>query len=175
MRDWQPVTSNDIVDDVLARYANELGAHAEVYRNHVLRAFNYHLIVDDAAAQSVEAALAWAVHDLGVWTSGWDYIGPSVALARTLAPEFGADADVAAGMVEWHHKLTPARDPRVESFRVADRVDASRGLVKGPVTAGQVAECVAALPYLGFHRLIAAQAAKWALRHPLNPAPMLRR
>ncbi|MDR7171995.1 hypothetical protein J2W56_005756 [Nocardia kruczakiae] len=63
---------------------------------------------------------------------------------------------------------------RSPSFRIADRIDVSGGLVRGGLPRAEVRAVVAALPYHGFHRFLAESAARWALRHPLRPLPMLR-
>ncbi len=55
------------------------------------------------------AALAWATHDLGIWTAGtFDYLTPSADLAAAYADEFGiADVDQLRALVTEHHRLRP--------------------------------------------------------------------
>ena len=80
---------------------------------------------------SDEIALAWALHDIGIWTSGWDYIPPSLKQVDELAPLYRiAHVDRVRQMMEWHHKVRPCRDDWVEIFRVADRIDVTRGLLR---------------------------------------------
>lgn len=171
------VVENPIIDAVLDRYAVEVGTSCTDYRNHLYRGMNYQLRLLRLAEPPPEIALAWAVHDIGIWTAGtWDYLAPSVALAERLAPDFGV-TDIARTktMVADHHKLRSVDDNWVESFRLADRADAFRGLVIGTGLHGaDVREVVAALPYGGFHTFLLRSAAKWTLRHPLRPLPMLR-
>lgn len=166
---------NAVIDDVLGRYAAELGAQYDAYRNHVLRAANYHVLLTGKPLDT-DVALAWAVHDLGVWTARTvDYIQPSAALARELAPQFGiADASRAAALVEGHHALLPFADPELEAFRKADLIDFSRGLLREGLSRDQIATVSAAFPNAGFHRFLARELTKYAVSHPLRPFPMVR-
>lgn len=166
-----------IVDTVLARYASALGPSLTDYRNHLYRGLNYQLRLLGLAEPAPEIALAWVTHDIGIWTAGtWDYLEPSVALAERLAPEFGiADPTRTKTMVADHHKLRSVDDGWVETFRLADRIDAFRGLVIGTeLHRADVDEVVGALPYGGFHAFLVRSAARWTVRHPLRPLPMLR-
>lgn len=171
------LVENPIIDAVLDRYAAQLGASRTDYRNHLYRGLNYQLRLLGLTQPPPEIALAWAVHDIGIWTAGtWDYLGPSAALIDELAAEFGV-ADIARTkeMVVDHHKLRPAADAWVETSRLADRVDVFRGLRVGTVLRrADVRDVVAALPYGGFHTFLVRSAAAWTRRHPLRPMPMLR-
>lgn len=171
------LADNPIIDAVLDRYAAQLGDSATDYRNHLYRGMNYQLRLLGLTEPPPEIALAWAVHDIGIWTAGtWDYLPPSAALVDELAAEFGVtDTARTRAMVLEHHKLRPVSDAWVETFRLADRVDAFRGLTVGtPLGRADVREVVAALPYGGFHTFLVRSAAVWTLRHPLRPMPMLR-
>ncbi|MBB5916390.1 hypothetical protein BJY24_005302 [Nocardia transvalensis] len=168
-------TSHPIVDAVLDRYRRELGEAFPVYRNHVLRGLNYHEVLLGEPVPDT-AALAWAVHDLGIWTAGtWDYLAPSADLVGKHAEEFGIeDTERARRMVLDHHRLRGIDDRLPETFRIADRVDASHGLLRGPVPRADIETVVAELPYLGFHRFLLRTGTRWALRHPFHPLPMVR-
>ncbi|GAB2556328.1 hypothetical protein [Nocardia heshunensis] len=168
-------TSHPIVDAVLERHRGEIGDAMPVYRNHVLRALNYQQLLLGEPVPDV-AALAWALHDIGVWTAGtWDYLEPSAELVAVHAGEFGIeDVEAARRMVLDHHRLRGVGDRLVETFRIADRIDASRGLLRATVTRDEVKAVVAQLPYLGFHAFLARTGTAWALRHPTNPLPMMR-
>lgn len=171
------VVENPIIDAVLDRYTTAIGENFTDYRNHLYRAMNYQLRLLGSTEPPAEITLAWATHDIGIWTAGtWDYLEPSVALAERLAPDFGV-GDVARTkvMIADHHKLRAVNDPWVETFRLADRIDAFRGVVAGTgLHRADVREVVAALPYGGFHTFLLRSAGKWTLRHPLHPLPMLR-
>lgn len=171
------LVENPIVDGVLDRYATTIGASFTDYRNHLYRGMNYQLRLLGLVDPPPEISLAWATHDIGIWTANtWDYLEPSVVLTQQLAPDFGV-ADVARTktMVADHHKLRSVDDVWVETFRLGDRVDALRGLTIGTrLRRADVHEVVDALPYGGFHAYLLHSAAKWTLRHPLRPLPMLR-
>ena len=119
--------------------------------------------------------MAWALHDIGLFTAGWDYIGPSLRHVDELAGEYGlGEVDGVRQMVALHHKLRPCHHPWVETFRVADRVDVSRGWLRGQLTRSDVQQAVQALPYLGFHAVLLRTFMKWVAQHPLRPMPMMR-
>ena len=122
-----------------------------------------------------EIALAWALHDIGIWTSGWDYIQPSLHQVDELAPRYRVvHVDRVRQMVEWHHKVRPCREDWAETFRVADRIDVTRGLLRGALTRSDIRQVVNTFPYNGFHVLLVRTAAGWAAKHPQRPFPMLR-
>lgn len=174
---WPVVVEDPVVDEVLNRHAKAFGDSFTDYRNHVYRGMNYQLRLLHLDQPAPEMALAWATHDIGIWTAGtWDYLAPSEELAVALAPGFGiTDTARVRSMIAEHHRLRTADDPWVETFRLGDRVDAFHGLTVGTaISRDDVAEVVAALPYGGFHRFLLTSAARWTVRHPLRPLPMLR-
>lgn len=170
------LTAHPVTDDVLASFADALGADATRYRNHLYRGLNYQRKLLQLNTVPDAIALAWALHDIGVWTADWDYIPPSLAQVDRLAPGYGVQ-DVARvrQMVEQHHKVRPYRgDAWVETFRVADRIDVTRGLLRGSLSRSAVDQIVEAFPYDGFHGLLVRTATSWTTRHPLHPLPMFR-
>ena len=169
------LTTHAVVDDVLERFRGPLGSDATRYRNHVYRGLNYQRKLLQLAVIPDEIALAWALHDIGIWTADWDYIGPSLQHITDLAPEYGiVDVDGVRQMVELHHKVRPCQGEWVETFRVADRIDVSRGLLTNALTRADIRDIERAFPYLGFHLLLARTAGRGATKHPLRPLPMLR-
>lgn len=140
-----------------------------------MRGLNYQRMLLGAEVPD-SAALAWAVHDIGIWTADtFDYLPPSAALVGELAADVGVD-DVALAetMVLDHHALRARTDPLVDTFRRADLVDASAGLVRSGLSRAQVREVRSALPYTGFHRQIYAGLFGYAVRHPLRPFPVVK-
>jgi hypothetical protein len=77
-------------------------------------------------------------------------------------------------MITDHHKLRALGDPMTEAFRIADRIDVSRGLLIGSLRRPFVKGVVRELPYLGFHAFLARGLLGYAATHPLRPFPMLR-
>src|SRR5258705_5674199 len=127
------LTSVPTIDEVLHDHASELGHDFIAYRNHVYRIVN--LCVAIAGRSELEKmAVAAVFHDLGIWTNKtFDYIAPSVVLAREYLAAHGRAAWIAEieRMITDHHKITPSHpnhDSLVEPFRRADRTDVTRGL-----------------------------------------------
>jgi hypothetical protein len=169
------VTSHPIIDGVLDQHSAALGDDLGTYRNHVYRCLNYHqLLLGDAVPDT--AALAWAVHDLGIWTAKtFDYLSPSADLAALHATGFGiTDIDDVRNMVTQHHKLRPTGDRMTDAFKTADLVDVSRGLLASGIERARVRTIVGELPYLGFHAFLARGLTRNAIRHPTRPLPMMR-
>jgi hypothetical protein len=164
-----------MVDAVLERYRAALGDDLSTYRNHVYRCVNYHQLLLGGPLPDF-AVLAWAAHDLGIWTAGtFDYLTPSADLASAYADEFGI-TEIARlqRLITEHHRVRPVDDRMTETFRKADLIDVSRGILRGGIRRADVHAVVAQLPYKGFHAFLANGLTRYAARHPLRPFPMLR-
>lgn len=164
-----------MIDTVLGRFAGDLGADAQMYRNHVYRGFNLHLSFSGLDASN-ELALAWVAHDLGLWTARTlDYLAPSAQLVEALAPEFQVEPSPHLRlMIEYHHCLRPLADPLAEGFRQADRADAWPQRWGKSVDPADLVELTEAFPYCGFHQFLGRSALRYALTHPWRPFPMFR-
>lgn len=171
----QVVTSHPIVDAVLDRHRDALGDDMATYRNHVYRCISYHQLLLGASIPDV-AALAWAAHDLGIWTARtFDYLTPSADLAAEHGDEVGiTDADQLRVLITEHHRLRRSDERMTETFRKADLVDVSHGILRAQIGRSAVQAVVAELPYRGFHAFLAKGLAGYAARHPLRPLPMMR-
>ena len=80
-------------------------------------------------------------------------------------------------MILEHHKIRPVENgltPVVELFRKGDLVDFSLGLIRFGLAGETIKKAMAAFPNAGFHKTLARLAGFWFLRHPLNPAPMMK-
>jgi len=174
------VTSIPIVEEVLDHYATALGQDVIGYGNHVHRVVNLCLALTPSGDNLEKIAVAAAFHDLGIWTDRtWDYIAPSVSLAREYL--------VACSRADWipeieamianHHKITRARahpDWLVEGFRRADWIDVSCGFRRFGVARSFVTSLFATWPSAGFHWRLVEFTVAWFRRHPLRPLPMVR-
>jgi hypothetical protein len=169
------VAEHPIVDTVLDRHRNALGDDLPAYRNHVYRCLTYHQLLLGFSIPDA-AALAWATHDLGIWTAGTlDYLAPSADLAAAYADEFGiADVDQLRALVTEHHRLRPLDDRVTETFRQADLIDVSHGVLRHGIGRAAIRAAVNTLPYNGFHLFLAKGLTGYAVRHPLRPLPMMR-
>ena len=168
------------VDALLEPFAGALGQDFEGYRNHVTRVLHFQFAISPQLRDAPEQVLvAAAFHDLGIWTGNtFDYIRPSRRLAREYLSVRGLAhhaAEVEA-IIERHHKLRPYRGPftrSVESFRQADLVDVSLGLVCSGIERRYIAAVRSAFPNAGFHKRLLALTARQFLRTPLRPLPMV--
>ena len=167
------------IDDVLNDHATALRGDFFAYRNHVYRIVN--LCVAIAGRSELEKiAVAAVFHDLGIWTNNtFDYIAPSVAIAREhLAARGMADwiPEIEAMIVD-HHKVTPSRaNPQslVEAFRRADWIDVTRGLRRFGLPRTFIAAVFARWPNAGFHRRLVELTIARFWKHPLTPLPMVK-
>jgi hypothetical protein len=167
------------IDAVLNDHATALGDDFLAYRNHVYRIVN--LCVAFAGRSDLEKiAVAAVFHDLGIWTNGtFDYIAPSIALARDylVACEREDWAAEIESMIADHHKITRSAcgpDSLVEAFRRADWIDVTRGLRRFGMPRRFVARVFATWPDAGFHwRLVTLTLGRFR-SHPLTPLPMVK-
>lgn len=114
------LTSHAVVDGVLDDFRDGLGDDAIRYRNHVYRGLNYQRMLLGLDTIPDEMAFAWALRDIGIWITGWDYIPPSLQQVDSLAPKFGiGDVDRVRQMVALRHKVRPCGDEWVETFGVS--------------------------------------------------------
>jgi hypothetical protein len=169
-----------LVDEVMDRFAGSLGRDRTAYRNHVTRVLNFFTALAGGGGPPRQVVIAAAFHDLGIWTAGtFDYLAPSVALARDHLAATGLDALAAEveAIIVSHHKLTPYRGEHagtVEVFRRADLADVSLGAIRSGLPARFVRAVRSALPNAGFHRRLLDLTVRQMLRSPLHPLPMVR-
>ena len=176
-----PLTEIGLLDEVLHSHAASLGPDLAAYRNHAYRVANFCLAFPSQDADVLpKAAIAAACHDIGIWSAGtFDYLEPSAGAAvRYLARSGRSEwADEITTVIREHHKLRPYHDSSrglVESFRRADLVDLSRGLVTFGLPRGFLTEVFSLWPNAGFHKLLLRLALGRARTHPWSPLPMLR-
>jgi hypothetical protein len=171
--------SISLIDETLESWSNEIGRDLTGYRNHVYRMVNFTYAMDefDEEAQR-KIAIAGCFHDIGIWpTRTLDYLEPSADRAEKFLGENGLGAlqTQVREMICQHHKLrTFQSDPLVEAFRKGDLVDFSLGILSCGLPRSFVSEVKAAFPNAGFHKCLVGVAARWIVRHPLNPIPVAR-
>jgi len=174
------VTSVPTIDEVLHDHASELGDDFMGYRNHVYRVFNLCTAVVKDRVDPEKIAVAAVFHDLGIWTnSTFDYIAPSVALARGYLAANGRAAWIAEieTAITDHHKITPSnatRDSLVEAFRRADWIDVTRGLRTFGLPRPLIRSVLAGWPSAGFHWRLMQLTLERFRAHPLTPLPMVK-
>ena len=173
------LTSLSTVDTVLGEHVSEMGHDFVPYRNHVYRVVNLCVAIVGDRTELEKIAVAAVFHDLGIWTNKtWDYLEPSVALARRY---------LTGGQAKWipeiermimdHHKITPAiatPDGLVESFRRADWVDVTLGMRRFGVPRPLITSVYEMWPSAGFHWRLVQLTLERFRAHPLTPLPMVR-
>jgi hypothetical protein len=186
------IENHDIVERIFLPWRLRLGPSYDPYKGHVYRVLNYscgliaHHGTDVSGYGSgkdaqARLAIAAAFHDAGIWLDEtMNYLDPSVAHAENFLKERGSTdwLPEVTTMIDQHHKLTAYRgdhEPLVETFRRADLVDLSMGTIRFGLPGRFVREVHAAFPYRGFHAIVVKGVVGWALRHPRNPVPMMKR
>jgi hypothetical protein len=170
-----------LLEEILTRWQETIGDEYEGYRNHVYRMIHCCLALKDCSAEEKEKIIiAGVFHDIGIWIEDTvDYIPPS--LPPTM--EYLKDRNLEAWsteirlMIPEHHKIREYKDaayPLVEVFRKGDLVDFSFGLFRFGIPKACIRQVRAKFPNAGFHKNLGRRAAKWFLKHPLNPAPMMK-
>ena len=174
------LTSLSTVDTVLGEHVSELGHDFVPYRNHVYRVLNLCVAIAGDGSELEKIAVAAVFHDLGIWTSKtWDYLEPSVALARRYLTggEHATWIPEIERMIMDHHKITRAvatTDGLVESFRRADWVDVTLGMRRFGVPRPLIMSLYEIWPSAGFHRRLVQLTLERFRAHPLTPLPMVR-
>jgi hypothetical protein len=80
-------------------------------------------------------------------------------------------------MITEHHKIREYKSityPLVEIFRKGDLVDISFGLFEFGIPKAYINQVKTKLPNADFHKNLGKRAARWFVKHPLNPAPMVK-
>ena len=176
-----------LIDELLdARRAIFGGPEAEAvfvgYRNHAYHILNFaRQWIAPSAERDDKIAIAAVFHDIAAWPTGnLDYLSPSADQAEAYLDETGRSAwkQEMRLMVEMHHKITAyegAHKEWVEPVRRADWCDVSFAMFRFGLPKAFVDEVRTAFPIAPFYpQHVYKLSALWALRHPLNPAPIFR-
>jgi len=170
-----------LLEELLTPWQTVIGEDYTGYRNHVYRMVNYCFALKDCDAEEKQKIIiAAAFHDVGIWIEQTiDYLEPSVvpALAYLQDKQLDSWSEEITLMITEHHKIRAVNDPRfplVELFRRGDLLDFSWGMVRFGVDKSLIAELKTAFPNAGFHKGLGSKAWRWFLKHPLNPAPMMK-
>ena len=169
------------IDGILSEWQSVIGKDYEAYRNHVVRMVTFCLMLKPCTTEEQQKIeIAGCFHDIAVWTHNTlDYLEPSVPPARNYLQDIGRGewSDEIAQMIIEHHKLRRVRDgnsPLVELFRQGDLVDFSLGIFRFGLPRATVRQVQAEFPNAGFHSTLVKLLCKWFIKHPLDPAPMMR-
>jgi hypothetical protein len=175
MRDHEP-----LIDELLGRFRQEIGADLEKYSNHVHRVFEACVLRDADPVNREKYAIAAVFHDIGIWTAQTiDYLPPSIQQAGDYlnAKHNGALIPELTEMIYWHHKIRPYHggfSVTVETFRKADWTDVSLGLLAFGTDRRLLRRLRQRFPNAGFHLFLLRKIGANFFRHPLNPLPMFK-
>lgn len=169
-----------LLDDILEKWKDELGDNYIGYKNHVYRMINFCFALRNYNQEEREKIIiAGCFHDLGIWSDKtFDYLPPSITLAKEYLKKnnlekWTPEIELMIGM---HHKLGKYQGDNslIEVFRRGDLVDFSLGFVKCGLPKNYIKSVKNQFPNAGFHKYLVCLASGWVLKHPLNPAPVLK-
>lgn len=170
-----------LIEDILGEWKNELGGDFTGYKNHVYRMVNFCFAQNDFDAdERKKIIVAGCFHDLGIWShKTFDYLPPSVELLKSYLTknELQDWIPETASMIAEHHKIHRYGDSEnslVEIFRQGDLVDFSLGIIKCGLPKSYIGAVKTQFPNAGFHKCLLKTAAKWIVKHPFNPVPVLK-
>jgi len=170
-----------IITNILDGHKPALGRKYSTYYNHVMRIYNYCLLLDDNLDNYEKYAISAAFHDIGIWTHGtFDYLEPSIGLAQAYLTNAGKTkwAKEVGLMIEYHHKISGYKGDcghTVNVFRKADWIDVSMFTMRFGLSVNQLKSIRKQYPVKGFHTFLGQQTWKWFLKKPLSPLPMFKR
>ncbi|TAK82814.1 MAG: hypothetical protein EPO09_21485 [Aquabacterium sp.] len=177
----QSTAAHALLDQLLSQWQEVIGTDYVGYRNHCQRMITFCFALRNCTPEEQEkVAIAACFHDIGLWTARTlDYLEPSVAPAVVYLENRGIPSwvDEIRLMITEHHRLRATHNttlPLVEAFRQADLVDFSLGMVTFGLPRTLIREVKTLFPNAGFHKGLANKASAWFIRHPLNPAPMMK-
>lgn len=170
-----------LLDEILSKWKPILGNEYQGYRNHVYRMVNFCFTLKECHSDEREKIIiAGAFHDIGIWLENtFDYIPPSIppTIDYLKTKNLEGWSEEISLMITEHHKLREYKNsayPLVEVFRKGDLIDFSLGLFKFGIPKTYIKSLKAKFPNSSFHLNISKRAAKWLIKHPLNPAPMIK-
>jgi hypothetical protein len=168
------------ISQLMASFAPVIGADLEKYQNHVCRVVANCLAIDNSEENRNKYVIAGVFHDIGIWTDRTiDYLGPSENIATRYLHDSSQELLIPEiiAMIHWHHKTTSYNGEHsytVNTFRKADWIDVSLGLLSFDSNPGIGPRYRKRFPNRGFHMFLLKQLAKNFLKHPLSPLPMFR-
>ena len=180
-----------VMDSIFDEWKPQMGESYAGYRNHCYRVFHFIKAIHPgtmSAEQVEQVEIALAHHDLGIWSDklegarpNIDYIDPSVSRAVEWLKKHKKPAEwiePVSLMISEHHKLRaysgPTATTLVETFRQADLVDFSLGLVRNGLSRALVSSVREHFPNAGFHAGLVTIVIDRLKTHPLNPFPMMK-
>lgn len=171
---------NKTIDSILEVYRDVLEKDFSIYKNHVYRIYYIALSLDHRDENKEKYAIAAAYHDLGIWTHSFDYLEPSIEMAKQYLLGIGKSnwSEEIALMIDNHHKLSSYNGENlttVETFRKADWVDVVKGVKMFGVNKSIFLGIKNKFPIAGFHWFLVKQSVKYFFKNPKKPLPMFKK
>jgi len=180
------------LEALLAPWQTTIGRDYPGYKNHVYRMVQFCWALKQTRGKVLtdndkkKIMIAAAYHDIGVWVANTlDYLPPSIPPALAYLKSQGLDdwQQEITLMINEHHKRSPYTNPQleqstvdmVELFRQGDLIDFSLGLARFELPKSYIKAMKKAIPNKGFHLGLLNKGMRWFIRHPLNPAPMMKK
>jgi hypothetical protein len=175
-----------LLNEILVDWKDTIDGDFQGYKNHVHRMILCCFALNNLANEELskeekeKIIIAGAFHDIGIWIEDTlDYLPPSIPPVREYLKKRGLESwsTEIELMINEHHKLREYKEcnyPLVELFRKGDLVDFSLGMVKFGLPKRDLIILKYQIPNAGFHKGLAQRAAKWFIKHPLNPTPMMK-
>lgn len=180
------------LEELLTPWKEIIGDDYPGYKNHVYRMVQFCWALKQTRREALtkddkkKIMIAAAFHDIGIWVGNTlDYIDPSIPPAIRYLDSQGLNGwkQEVELMISEHHKLSPYTDAQldqqkidiVELFRQGDIIDFSLGMVKFELPKNYIKAMKIAIPNKGFHLGLLMKGTRWFIRHPLNPAPMMKK
>jgi hypothetical protein len=179
------VRSYPLIDELLEARRNLFAGNESVYqgyRNHAYHILNFaRQWMDPRPDRDEKLAICAVFHDIAAWPDGnLDYLEPSAGQADAYLDQTGRGTwkPEMRLMIEMHHKLTAYRGTHakwVEPVRRADWCDVSFAVLRFGLARSFVEEVRQVFPLGAFYPgHVFKVIGKWMIRHPLNPAPIVR-
>jgi hypothetical protein len=173
--------SNETIEFLMHQFKTVLGADYNKYKNHVYRVFLNCLLMDNEKNNVEKYAIAAAFHDIGIWTnSTFDYLDSSIEQVKIYLTENDKQdwlTEISL-MIYWHHKMNKYKggyQKIVETFRKADWIDLSLGLLTYGFDKIKIKANRSMFPNLGFHIFLIRETIKNFFKHPFSPLPMYKK
>src|SRR6218665_2637999 len=169
-----------LIENLLQKFQSSIGSDYDRYRNHVYRVFLNCLLLDTDKNNDDKYAISAVFHDIGIWTNHtFDYLAPSIEQAKMYLAETNKQDsfEEIKLMIDNHHKISAYKHKyakTVETFRQADWIDVSFGLLTFAADKQSIKINKHKFPTLGFHRFLIKATTKNFFKHPTNPLPMFK-
>jgi hypothetical protein len=170
-----------LLEEILSGWKHTIGSEYLGYRNHVYRMIHFCLALRNCTDEEREKIIiAGAFHDIGIWIADTvDYIPPSLPPMKAYLKSNGLESwsEEIRLMITEHHKIREYKSrayPLIELFRKGDLIDFSLGAFTFDIPNATIQAVKKSFPNAGFHKNLAKRAGRWFLKHPFNPAPMMK-